>query len=231
VLNGRKRWIGNATICDIAVVWARTEDGKINGFIVPSSAPGYNATLMTGKMAKRAVWQGEISLQNCQVPADHRLTALPGFSGALKTLTQARLGVVWGALGGAMACYEIALEYAGRREQFGRPIAGFQLVQQKLVSMLNGITLAQLACVHLSRLEAEGMLTAPMVSLAKMNHTRMAREVALMARDILGGNGILGEYHVMRHLSDLEAVYTYEGTHDINMLVVGREITGIGAFS
>lgn len=230
VLNGHKRWIGNATICDIAVVWARTEDGQVNGFIVPRDTEGYHAQLITGKLSNRSIWQGEITFVNCRIPAENRLSGLPGFRGTATTLTHARLGVTWGALGSAMACYDIALSYARSRVQFGRPLAGFQLVQEKLVRMLNGITLAQLACLQLSRLRDGGQLTAAMVSLAKMNHSAMARQAAADARDILGGNGILLEYKVMRHMADLEAVYTYEGTHDVNMLVVGREITGLNAF-
>lgn len=231
VINGRKRWIGNGTLCDIAVVWARTEDGKINGFIVPRESPGYSAQVITGKMAKRAIWQADIQLRDVRIPAENRLEGWSGFGGTATTLMHARLGVCWGALGSAMACYEIALDYARKREQFGRPIAGFQLVQQKLVEMLNGISLAQVASLHVSRLRDAGKLTPAMASMLKMNNSGMARQVALNARDILGGNGILGEYGVMRQLTDLEAVYTYEGTYDVNMLVVGREITGLSAFA
>lgn len=231
VLNGRKRWIGNGTLCDLAVVWARTEDGKINGFMVPRESPGYSASVITGKLAKRAIWQADIELRDVRIPAENRLEGRSGFGGTAITLMHARLGVCWGALGSAMACYEIALDYARKREQFGRPIAGFQLVQQKLVEMLNGISLAQVASLHVSRLRDAGKLTPAMASMLKMNNSGMARQVALNARDILGGNGILGEYGVMRQLTDLEAVYTYEGTYDINMLVVGREITGLSAIS
>jgi glutaryl-CoA dehydrogenase len=230
VLNGKKRWIGNASICDVAIIWARTDDGKVNGFLVPRDTPGYSASVITGKLSKRSIWQADIELEECRVPDGNRLTGLAGFAGTATTLMHARLGVTWGCLGQAIACYEIALRYAREREQFGKPIASYQLVQQKLVRMLNGITLAQLACLHLSRLRDRGEMNAAMASMAKMNHTEMARQTALDARDILGGNGILGENHVMRHLCDLEASYTYEGTHDINMLVVGREITDIGAF-
>lgn len=231
VLNGRKRWIGNATLCDICIIWARTEDGKVNGFVVPREAPGYQAEVMTGKLAKRSIWQATVELTDCRIPAENRLAGRSGFGGTATTLMHARLGVCWGAVGSAIACYEIALEYARERTQFGRPLAGFQLVQQKLVQMLNGISLAQLANLHVSRVRDAGNLTPAMASMLKMNNSAMARAVALHARDILGGIGILGENHVMRHLCDLEAVYTYEGTHDINMLVVGREITGLSALS
>lgn len=231
ILNGQKRWIGNATLCDFCIVWARTEDGKVNGFVVLRDTRGYSAEVITGKMAKRSIWQGTIDLADCRIPAENRLAGMSGFGGTATTLMHARLGVCWEALGSAIACYEIALAYAKEREQFGRPLAGFQLVQQKLVQMLNAISLAQLATLHVSRLRDSGSLTPAMASMLKMNNSAMAREVALHARDILGGNGILGENHVMRHLCDLEAVYSYEGTHDINMLVVGREITGLSAFS
>jgi len=230
VLNGRKRWIGNGSLCDIAIIWARTEDGKVNGFIVPRETPGYHAQPIEHKLSKRAIWQADIELTDCRVPRHNRLSGLPGFKGTATTLMHARLGVAWGALGQALACYEIALDHARRREQFGKPLAAFQLVQEKLVRMLNNVTLMQLACLHLSRLRDEGKMTIPMVSLAKLNHSEMAREVARDARALLGGNGILGDRHVMRHLCDLEATYTYEGTYDINLLVVGREITGHSAF-
>lgn len=231
ILNGHKRWIGNATLCDICIIWARTEDGKINGFVVPRETPGYRAGVITGKLAKRSIWQGTIDLADCRIPAENRLAGMSGFGGTATVLMHARLGVCWEAVGSAIACYEIALAHAREREQFGRPLAGFQLVQQKLVQMLNGISLAQLATLHVSRLRDAGSLTPAMSSMLKMNNSAMAREVALHARDILGGNGILGENQVMRHLCDLEALYTYEGTHDINMLVVGREITGLSAFT
>lgn len=231
VINGKKRWIGNGTICDIAVIWARTEDGKVNGFVVPRDTEGYSAEVITDKLSKRSIWQADIELRDCRIPAENRLTALPGFAGTATTLMHARLGVCWGALGSAIACYEIALQYAKEREQFGRPIGAFQLVQRKLVEMLNGITMAQLACLHVSRLRDQGRLTAGIVSLLKGNNTSMARQVALEARDILGGNGILERYQIMRHVCDLESVYTYEGTYDINMLLVGREITGLSAFT
>ena len=230
ILNGRKRWIGNASICDVAVICARTEDGKVNGFLVPCDTLGYSARPIEHKLSKRSIWQADIELHNCAIPAGNHLSGLPGFRGTATTLMHARLGVAWTALGQSLACYEIALEHAKRREQFGKPIAGYQLVQEKLVGMLNDITLMQLSCLHLSRLRDRGRITSPMISLAKMNHSARARDIAREARAILGGNGILGSNHVMRHLADLESLYTYEGTHDINLLVVGREITGIPAF-
>ncbi|HZS93727.1 MAG TPA: acyl-CoA dehydrogenase family protein [Chloroflexota bacterium] len=230
VINGRKRWIGLGASCDIAVIWARTEDGQINGFVVPRETPGYDARKIEGKISLRAIHQADIFLTNVRVPAENRLEGFPGFRGTTEVLMHSRFGIAWGALGHALACYDAALTYARSRVQFGRPLASFQLVQEKLVQMLNRISLMQLACLHLSALRDEGAMTTAIVSLVKMNNTAMARETARDARDILGGNGILNEYDVMRHLDDLEAVYTYEGTHDINMLIVGREITGISAF-
>ena len=230
VLNGRKRWIGLATGCDIAVVWARTEDGQINGFVVPRDTPGYDARKIEGKISLRAIHQADLRLVDVRVPAANRLIGMPGFRGTSEVLTHSRFGVTWGALGHALACYDAAVTYARSRVQFGRPLAANQLVQRKLVLMVNNISLMQLACLQLSRLRDEGTMTPAMVSLVKMNNSVMAREVARDARDLLGGNGILNQYDVMRHLDDLEAVYTYEGTHDINMLIVGRELTGISAF-
>ncbi|MDQ2764405.1 MAG: acyl-CoA dehydrogenase family protein [Pseudomonadota bacterium] len=231
ILNGQKRWIGNGTICDLAVIWARTEDGKVNGFVVPRDTPGYEATVIVDKLSKRSVWQADIELHDCRVPEENRLAGVAGFRGTATTLMHARLGVAWTALGQAISCFEIALNYAREREQFGRPIAGFQLVQEKLVRMLNQISLMQLSCLHLSRLRDQGEISTPMVAMAKMNNSEMARGIVRDARDILGGSGILGEYHIMRHLCDLESTYTYEGTYDINLLIVGREITGISAFT
>lgn len=231
VLNGRKRWIGNASICDIAVIWARLENGRVAGFIVPRETPGYSARVIEHKLSQRAIWQADVTLDNVRVPAENLLSRKIGFGTTTLVLTHARLGVVWGSLGHAMACYEIALAYARERRQFGRPIASFQLVQRKLVDMLNEITKAQLLTLQLSWMRDEGTITPGQVSLGKMNNAEMARHCALDAREILGGNGILGEYQVMRHLCDLEAGVTYEGTHDINTLIVGREITGINAIA
>jgi glutaryl-CoA dehydrogenase len=228
VLDGAKRWIGNATFCKVAVVWARVEDG-IAAFLVECPNPGFRATPMTGKLAQRAVPQADIRLEGCRVPAANRLP-VTGFRGAADVLARGRGNVAWGALGGAIACYEIALDYARRREQFGKPIASFQLVQAKLVRMLGEITKAQLLLVQLGRLTDCGKMTPGMAALAKATTTETAREVAKTAREILGGNGILQDNEVMRHMSDLEALFTYEGTFDVNALLVGREITGLSAF-
>ena len=228
VLTGAKRWIGNGTICDVAVVWARAENG-IAGFLVECPNPGYRATAIEGKLSKRGVWQADIRLEGCRVPAANRMP-VGGFRAVADILSKTRHNVAWAALGEAIACYETALAYARQREQFGKPIAAFQLVQAKLVRMLGEITKGQLLSIQLGRLKDQGLATAGMTALAKLNNAAMAREVAAAAREILGGNGILQDYDVMRHLCDLESVFTYEGTHEINTLVVGREITGLAAF-
>jgi glutaryl-CoA dehydrogenase len=228
ILDGAKRWIGNGTICDVAIVWARAEDG-IAGFLVECPNPGYRTTAIEGKLSKRGSWQADIRLEGCRVPATNRMP-VGGFRAVADILSKTRHNVAWAALGEAIACYEIALAYAKRREQFGKPIAAFQLVQAKLVRMLGEITKAQLLTIQLGRLKDEGLATSAMTAFAKLNNAAMAREVAATAREMLGGNGILQDYNVMRHLCDLEAVFTYEGTHEINTLVVGREITGLSAF-
>ena len=229
VLDGAKRWIGNGTICDVAIVWARADDG-IAGFLVEPPVPGFVATIIEGKLSQRGAPQADIRLEGCRVPASSRMPR-GGFGAVAGVLGLARHNAAWHALGEAMACYEIALAYALGREQFGKPIASFQLVQAKLVRMLGEITKAQLLTIQLGRSLERGEASAGMTAYAKLSTTAMAREVAATAREMLGGNGILRDHDVMRHLCDLEAVYTYEGTHDINTLIVGREITGLGAFS
>lgn len=228
VLTGAKRWIGNATVCDVAIVWARADDG-IAGFLVEQPNPGFRASVIEGKVSKRSVWQADVQLAECRIPANARMP-VGGFRTVAEILSRTRHSVAWAALGEAIACYEIALSYATSREQFGRPIAGFQLVQHKLVSMVSEITKAQLLSIQLGRLKDDGRATPGMTALAKANNASTARMVAATAREILGGNGILHDYDVMRHMCDIEAVYTYEGTNDINTLVVGREITGQSAF-
>jgi glutaryl-CoA dehydrogenase len=228
VLEGTKRWIGNASICDVAIVWARAE-GEVTGFLVEQPNRGFAATVIEGKLAQRGVWQAEIRLDGCRVPAANRL-AQGGFRAVAQVLAISRHYVAWHALGEAIACYEAAHAHALRREQFGKPIAAFQLVQAKLVRMLGEITKAQLLAIQLGRLLDQELATPGMTAYAKLSCAAMAREVAATAREILGGNGILQDHDVMRHLCDLEAVVTYEGTHDINTLIVGREITGLSAF-
>jgi glutaryl-CoA dehydrogenase len=231
VLDGTKRWIGNASIADLVIVWARDDEGKVGGFVVEKGTPGYAASVMTGKIAKRAVWQAEITLDGVRVPADQRLAGSRGFADTARVLTATRYGVAWEAVGHAVAAYEAALAYVKDREQFGAPIGSFQLVQARLARMLAEVTTMQLLCLRLSQLAAAGRMTEGMASLAKMNNAAKARRVVADARDILGGNGILLENHVARHQADMEAVYTYEGTDNIQSLIVGREITGESAFT
>jgi glutaryl-CoA dehydrogenase len=231
VLNGEKKWIGNASFSDVAVIWARTEDGRISGFLVEGDNPGYYPEVLPRKASQRAVWQTHIRLEDCHVPESARLPGATGLGSTLSVLTHSRYGVGWDGLGQAMDCYEVALAYAKEREQFGQPIASFQLVQQKLVEMVNEISLSQLLSVHVGRMKDAGDLDPATVSMFKMNNVSKARRIAATARDVLGGNGILLDYRVMEHMADIEGVYTYEGTHDVNTLIVGQAITGHRAFS
>jgi glutaryl-CoA dehydrogenase len=232
VIDGVKRWIGNGSIADIVVVWARDDDGDVGGFVVePDAVEGYDAHIITGKTSNRAVWQAQITLNGTRVPAEARLAEARTFADTNRVLARSRQTVAWEALGHAVASYEAALGYALEREQFGRAIAGFQLVQDKLSHMLADITSMQLLCLRLGQLEDEGRATLGLASLAKLHTADGARRVCAMARDILGGNGLLLDYHVARHHADIEAVYTYEGTDSIQSLIVGREITGVAAFA
>jgi glutaryl-CoA dehydrogenase len=232
VLNGAKRWIGNGTIADVAVVWARsTEDGQVKGFLVETDTPGYDATVIAGKGAARAVWQADIRLDGVRVPESSRLPGGDTFKDAGRVLVTTRGTVAWGALGHAVAAYDIALTYAKRRHQFGRPLASFQIVQDRLVKMLAEVTSMQLYCMQLARLADDGRVSDTIAGLAKFNNTRKARQVIAEARDLLGGNGILLENHVIRHMSDIEVLHTFEGTETIQALIVGRDITGFGAFA
>ena len=236
VLDGAKRWIGNASFADVVVVWARdVEDGRVKAFVVEKDVSGahpegYETKLITGKMGKRAVWQPDVVLRDVRVPLDNRLAGANSFRDASRVLTATRGGAAWESLGHAVAAYEIALAYARQRIQFGKPIASFQLVQHKLATMLAEITSMQLFCFRMAQLQEQDRFTGPMASLAKMNHAQKARQVCLDARDILGGNGLLVEHHVARHLTDMEVVHTYEGTDSIQALIVGRDVTGISAF-
>jgi glutaryl-CoA dehydrogenase len=229
ILDGAKRWIGMGSICDIAIIWARIDD-QIAGFLVEPSTPGYTATKIEGKLSQRAIWQADIRLDSCRVPVANRLP-VGGFRAVADLLHRTRHNIAWHALGEAIACYEIARDYALCRTQFGRPIAGFQLIQTKLVRMLGEITKTHLLVLQLGRLLERGEATPGMTAYAKSSAAAMARETAATAREILGGNGILQDHEVMRHLCDIEGVYTYEGTNEINTLVVGREITGLRAFA
>jgi glutaryl-CoA dehydrogenase len=228
VLNGNKMWITNGSIADVAVVWAREGD-RIRGFVVEKGSPGFSSTLQKGKWSLRASITSELHFADCRIPAGNRLPGAEGLKGPLSCLNQARFGIAWGAIGAATACYCEALEYAKSRIQFGKPIASFQLVQAKLVEMLSDITKAQLLAYRLAKLKEEGNLRAELVSLAKRNNVAMALEAARTARDILAANGITDEYQVGRHMANLESVKTYEGTHDIHTLIIGKDITGIDA--
>jgi glutaryl-CoA dehydrogenase len=230
ILNGSKCWIGNASIADVKVVWAKDDDGRVGGFVVEKDAPGFRAQDIEGKFSLRMSRTSECWFENCRIPAENRLPKALGLRAPLSCLSQARVGVAWGVIGAAIDCYETALAYAKSRVQFGRPIAGFQLVQEKLVWMVQEITKAQLLALRLTRLMETGKARPPQISLAKRNNVWMALECARKARDILGAVGITDRYSVIRHMMNLEAVYTYEGTHDIHTLVVGHDITGLNAF-
>src|SRR5438105_13118065 len=231
VINGAKRWIGNASFADVTVIWARDDAGNVGGFLVEKDTPGFEPQVMTGKVAKRAVWQADIALTDVHVPAENRLAYSHSFKDTSRVLTATRSGVAWEAVGHAVAAYEIALNYARQRIQFGRPLTNFQIIQNKLASMLADVTSMQLLCLRLGQLQQEGKMTYDMASLPKTNNARLAREVVADAREMLGGNGILLEYHIARHHADIEAVFTYEGTDTIQSLIVGRELTGMQAFS
>jgi glutaryl-CoA dehydrogenase len=231
VLNGRKKWIGNASIADLVLIWARGEDGQVGGYVVEKGTPGFSTEVMTGKTALRAVWQAEIELEDVRVPAENRLVDCHRFSDVSQVLDRTRYTVAWRALGIGLAAYELALAHALRREQFGRPIAGFQLVQEKLARMLAEVTGMQLLSLRLSQLADSGRMTAAMASMAKMNNAAKAREIVAGARDILGGDGILLENHVARYHADIEAIFTFEGTDSIQALIVGRDITGLSAIA
>lgn len=235
ILDGAKRWIGLGTIADVVVVWARDEDGKVGAFVVehpaPGRAPGYHASVITGKSSNRGIWQADIRLEGVRVPVENRLAGSRSFADTNRCLTKSRQSIAWEGLGHAVGAYECALAYALRREQFGRPIAAFQLVQDKLSNMLSDITGMQLTCFRMAQLQQQGRLRLEHAALAKLQTASAARRVCAMARDILGGNGILIDHHVARHHADMEAVYTYEGTDSIQSLIVGRAITGHSAFA
>ncbi|MBX2798474.1 MAG: acyl-CoA dehydrogenase family protein [Myxococcales bacterium] len=230
VLNGAKMWITNGTVADVAVVWAKLE-GEVHGFLVERGMDGFSAPEMTGKHSLRASVTSELVFQDVKLPKDNLLPGVKGLKGPLSCLNNARYGIAWGALGAGMGCFHSATEYAKSRIQFDRPIASFQLVQNKLAWMLREITKGQLLAWRLGRMKDAGTLHHEQVSLAKMNNVDIALEIARVARDVHGANGILGEYPVMRHMANLESVKTYEGTHDIHNLVLGRWITGIAAFT
>ena len=231
-INGAKKWIGNGSIADVIVVWARdVADRQVKGFLVEQGIPGYLARKIEGKGSLRSVWQAEIELTNVQVDEVNRLPGANSFKDTGRVLAGTRNSVAWGALGHATAAYEIAAQYCSERTQFGKPLVSFQIVQDKLVKMLAEVCSMQLYCLRLGRLIEEGKLTDTIAAIAKMNNTRKARQVVAEARDLLGGNGILLDFHVIRHMADIEALHTYEGTETIQTLIVGRDITGVGAFA
>ncbi|WP_145951079.1 acyl-CoA dehydrogenase family protein [Micrococcus luteus] len=232
VLNGAKKWIGNGAAGGITIVWARdTEDGQVKGFVVEQSTPGYEAEVITGKGALRAIHQAEISLTDVQVGDDARLPGVARFKDAARVLVATRVNVGWSALGHATAMFEAALAYARQREQFGKPLGAHQMVQERLAQMLDEVTAMQTRCVAVARLQAAGRLRDEQASLLKYACTRGARRVAQIARDMLGGNGILLEHRVMRHFADVEALHTYEGTESVQALILGRDLTGMSAFA
>ncbi|HVB30459.1 MAG TPA: acyl-CoA dehydrogenase family protein [Gemmatimonadaceae bacterium] len=234
MLNGAKMWITNGSTAHIAVVWAKTNgdasDASIRGFIVPRGTPGFTSRDQKGKLSLRASDTSELVFQDVHLPADAILPGSGGLKSPLMCLTQARYGISWGAVGAAMACYEEAVSYAKNRVMFDRPIAGFQIQQQRLAEMLTEIVKAQLVSLHLGRLKDAGTYTPQQVSLAKRNNVNIATDIAREARRLLGANGILAEYASMRHMANLESVYTYEGTHDVHSLILGQAITGLNAF-
>jgi len=229
-LNGSKMWITNGSMADVAVVWAKTDDG-IRGFLVEKGTPGFSAPEMKGKWSLRASVTSELLLEDVIVDEERSLLpGVKGIKGPLSCLTQARFGIAWGVLGAAEACYQCALDYALTRIQFDRPIASYQLQQEKLAWMVTELTKGQLLALQLGRLKDQGKASPARVSMAKMNNVNAAREIASKARTVLGANGIVDEYPIMRHMANLESVYTYEGTHDMHLLIIGEEVTGIAAY-
>ena len=234
-MNGAKRWVTNASVADVVVVWAKTgavdDSRSIRGFLVPPETKGVTVRTLEGRLSLRISHATEMTLEDVVLPTDAMLLNSVGLKSPLKCLTQARYGIAWGSVGAAMACYESAVDYSKTRVMFDRPIGGFQLQQARLTDMLTEITKAQLLCLQLGRLKDRGTMTPQQVSMAKRNNVNMAAECAREARRLLGAVGILSEYHVMRHMDNLETVYTYEGTHDMHTLILGQAITGMDAFS
>ncbi len=232
VLNGEKMWITNGSIADVAVVWAKCEDGRVRGFLVEKGTKGFTTRDVHGKLSMRASVTSGLSFNDCEIPADNLLPGIDGLRGPLSCLTQARYGIGWGGIGAAMACYDTALQYTKTRKQFAnKPIAAHQLVQDKLAWMITEISKAQVLALHVGRLKDQNRAQPVQISMLKMNNVWMAIEVARRARELLGANGIVDDYCVMRHMNNLESVYTYEGTHDIQRLIIGEHVTGISAFA
>ena len=232
LINGSKKWIGNGSIADIVVIWARdTSDNAVKAFLVEKGTPGYQARVMTGKGSLRAVWQAEIELEGVRIPAENRLPGANSFKDCAAVLTGTRSACAWMALGHAVSGFDTALTYAKRRKQFGRSLTSFQIIQQRLVRMLADVTAMQLYCVQIAKLDTAGKLAPTLAGLAKLHNTSKARGILADARDLLGGNGILLDFHVIRHMVDVESIHTFEGTETIQTLIVGRDITGVGAFA
>jgi len=231
LLNGEKKSIGNGSVGGVSVVWARGDDGQVHGYLVPQDSPGYTARKIEGKLALRAIWQAHIRLEDVFVPEENVLPGARTFKDTARVLLATRLGVAWSAVGHATACYETAVQYARQRKQFGRPLAASQIVQERLARMLSELATMQLMVVQMTRLDEAGTLTPEQASLVKYTCTRTARGIASNARDLLGGNGILLENRVARHLADIEAIHTYEGTETMQALIIGRGITGTSAFA
>jgi len=230
IINGNKMWITNGSLADVAVVWARDEEGIIRGFLLEKGISGFTSSDIHGKLSLRASITSELSMDNVRVNDSARLPKIEGLKGPLSCLTQARYGIAWGMVGAAVDCYNTALEYSKDRKQFSKPIAGYQLTQAKLADMITRITESQLLAYRLGRLKDEGKMTFQQVSMAKRSNCVMARDIARTAREILGGNGIVEDYSPIRHMANIESVYTYEGTHEMHTLIIGEKVTGIGAY-
>ncbi|MFL2982806.1 MAG: acyl-CoA dehydrogenase family protein [Candidatus Neomarinimicrobiota bacterium] len=230
IINGNKMWITNGTLSDVALVWARDDDGLVRGFLLEKGMEGFTSSDIHGKLSLRASVTSELSMSNVRVSDSARLPNIEGLKGPLSCLTQARYGIAWGMVGAAVDCYNTALEYSKERKQFSKPIAGYQLTQAKFAEMVTRITEAQLLVYRLGRLKDEGNMTFQQVSMAKRNNCMMARDVAKMAREILGANGVTEDYSPIRHMANIESVFTYEGTHEMHTLILGQDVTGIAAY-
>ena len=230
IINGSKMWITNGSLADVALVWAKDEDGVIRGFLLENGMEGFTSNDIHGKLSLRASVTSELAMVNVRVPDSSRLPNIEGLKGPLSCLTQARYGIAWGMVGAAVDCYQTALDYSLERKQFSKPIAGYQLTQSKLAEMITQITMAQLTVYQLGRLKDQNKMRFDQVSLAKRNHCKMARDVARTCREILGGNGIMEDYSPMRHMTNIETVFTYEGTHEMHSLILGQSVTGIAAY-
>ena len=230
IINGSKMWITNGSLADVALVWAKDESGVIRGFLLEKGMDGFTSNDIHGKLSLRASVTSELSMVNVRVPDSSRLPDIEGLKGPLSCLTQARYGIAWGMVGAAVDCYQTALDYSLERKQFSKPIAGYQLTQAKFAEMITQITMAQLTVYQLGRLKDDNKMRFDQVSLAKRNHCKMARDVARTCREILGGNGIMEDYSPMRHMTNIETVFTYEGTHEMHSLILGQSVTGIAAY-